>query len=426
MDGISNFMNNKKQWTEAEDQFLLVNRNSRSCRDLADELKRTEKAVSTRLWTLGRKNPKNQSASPGLVGESEPAAQYWKRIATEAQRKLASRLHDSTAVEQLVEAAHELAPKAYSPPLTAPVVSKAGKPTPHSAVLVFSDCHIGQVVTKEQTLGLGNYSFEIFLRRLARLEHSIFSIVREHTAAPVSEIVIPMIGDLLHGNLAHAVEAGQTTTLFSQMYQAGHAIAQFLRNLSSLAPLRIYSACGNHTRMPNQAKMPVQNRFSNFDMVLMAYLEALLRDCSRIQFTLNEQPFATFEVAGHQFFAGHGDSLKGGDAILGIPNHALGRNLSNVAQNYAAIGRKFPNYFIFGHFHKPISLPHASGEIIINGGWPGVDNYAVMSAFNSSRPSQSFFLVHPRMGKSASYQIKLDLGDNTPHSYQLPNKFPCQ
>lgn len=288
---------------------------------------------------------------------------------------------------------------------------------------MFSDTHIGQHVTPDQTLGLGNYSFEIFLRRLARLERSVTSILQDHTTTPVPEIVVAMIGDMLHGNLAHAVEAGQANTLFTQFFNGGHAIAQFLRNLSKLAPIRVETAVGNHTRMPNQHKMPTENRYSNFDHVLYAYVQALLRDCPRITMNLTKQPFALFDVAGHGFFAGHGDHLKGGDAILGIPNHALGRNLSNTSQNFNAVGKKFPNYFLFGHLHRPITLPHANGEIMINGGFPGTDGYALMSAFNSSKPSQKFFLMHPKFGKSASYDIRIDFGDNEPHGYTLPEGF---
>jgi len=350
---------------------------------------------------------------------------YWKREAGEAARKLKTQARERTAIDLLVERAIELAPISYkpAPAFHAPIKIIEGKA--HSGVLMFSDMHIGQVISPGQTLGLGGYNFEIFLRRLRQLETAIFSIVRDHTPTKISEIVVAMIGDCIHGNLQHTVEAGQVNTLFTQFYSAGHAIAQFFRNLSVLAPVRIQTAVGNHPRWGTQRKMPTDNRYSNLDMFLYAYLQALLRDVPRIKFNLNEQPFSLFEVAGHGFFAGHGDHLKGGDRILGIPNHAVGRNLSNTAQNFAAAGMKFPNYFLFGHFHRPVTLPHASGEIIINGGWPGVDGFALMEAFNSSKPSQRFFLMHPKFGRAASYDIRLDFGDEIPHRYALPPEFQC-
>lgn len=381
---------------------------------IAKVLRRSQRAVDTKIYE--RRRAEKEAA--GTDRED-----FWKRQAEEAQRKLRSNSHESTAVDVLVEKILEVAPKTYQPAPYVPVKRTKAHGSAQSAVLMFSDTHIGQVIKPDQTLGLGGYNFELFLRRLNRLEKSVFSIINDHTTTAVPEIVIAMIGDMIHGNLAHAVEAGQVNTLFDQFYSAGHAIAQFFRKLSTIAPLRIETAVGNHPRWGTQRKMPTDNRYSNLDQFLYAYVEALLRDIPTIKFNITKQPFALFEVQGYRFYAGHGDHMRGGDKILGVPNHAIGRNLSTTAQTFSAAGKALPNYFLFGHFHRPITLPHASGSVMINGGFPGLDGFGLMEAFNSSRPLQRFFLVHPKFGKSASYEIVLDNGDNTPHDFQIPSSF---
>lgn len=413
----------KTNW--APQQLALLNQNLNSDpRTLARKLNRDPEEVRKKLWHLNAKNRRNVAAA---TEAEEPLVDFWKRTAEQAQRDLREAKRDTVAIEVLVNRAEALAPKTYQPPkIEIARWPQSKKSAPQSAVLVFSDTHIGQVVKADQTLGLGNYNFEIFLRRLARLERSVISILQDHTTVRVPELVIAMLGDMIHGNLSHAVEAGQVNTLFTQFYSAGHAIAQFFRNLSVVVPLRIKTVVGNHPRWATQKKMPTENRFSNLDQFLYAYVQALLRDIPRIQFELSPQPFSLFEVQGHVFYAGHGDHLKGGDRILGIPNHALGRNLSNTSQLFASAQKRFPNYFLFGHFHRPITLPHASGEIIINGGFPGLDGFGLMEAFNSSHPSQKFFLVHPKFGRSACYDLRLDLGDAEKHGYKLPTEFPCQ
>jgi len=352
---------------------------------------------------------------------------YWKRQALERGRALAEALVSRTAVDVLCSRVLELAPKTYAPPpfKTLKIDRKKTAGRPQSAVLLFSDAHIGQEVKSKQTLGMGGYNFDIFLRRLRRLEVSVMSIIRDHTTVQVPEIVVPILGDMLHGALNHGAEAGQVNTMLAQFYSGGHAIAQFLRNISALAPLRIYGCVGNHPRWQNQHKMPTQNRNSNFDQLLYLYIQALTRDIPQIAWHLDDQPFATFHVQGFQFYCGHGENLRGGDKMLGIPNHAMGRMVSTTTQLFTRAGRSIPAYYCVGHLHRPISLPHANGDVLVNGAFPGIDGYSLDGYFNSSRPMQRFFFMHPEFGRTAEYPIQLDLGDVTSHGYELPDEFPC-
>lgn len=369
--------------------------------------------------------PKDQKAQ----SEPDDRTEYWRKRAAVAEKALEKAEESQTALEVLCEHVLEMAPKSYSP---APAIIKdcsMGRvlhSSPQSAMLAFSDTHIGAVVKPDQTLGMGNYNFEIFLRRLNRLEKSVQSIVRDHTTTPISELVIPILGDMLDGALTHSAESGQPNTILSQFYAGGHAIAQFLRNLSELAPMRIYGCVGNHPRWQGQHKMPCKNRNSNFDQLLYLYVEALTRDIPRIKWNLNWQPFALFDVQGFTFYAGHGENLRGGDKALGVPSHAMGRMVSTTSQLLTRAGQNAPHYYLMGHLHRGMSLPHSRGEIIVNGAFPGIDNFALNEYFNSSHPSQKFWLMHKKFGRSATYDLRLDLGDDTPHGYQLPNAFPCQ
>lgn len=385
---------------------------------MAKRLGVTPGAVGGKLWLEGKK----KAAEP----EETNREAYWRKKAEEAERKLANRDVEATATEILVERIMEIAPTSYSPAPKVIVPERNPGGSPHSVVLMLSDTHVGQCVDPDQTLGLGNYSFDVFLRRLQRLEDATRSILNDHTTTPIREIVVAMIGDMMHGNLNHAAEAGQLNTAFNQFYSAGHAIAQFLRNISTLAPIRVVTAVGNHTRWGTQRKMPTDNRYSNLDQFLYAYLQALVRDIPSIDFKLDKQPFALFEVENHVFYAGHGDHLRGGDYILGVPNHAIGRNLSSTVQNFSAANMKVPHYYLVGHLHKPITLSHTHGEFIVNGGFPGMDGYGLMEGFKGIRPSQRLFLMHPKFGKSASYNIRLDFGDKVPHRYTLPGEFTCK
>lgn len=336
-------------------------------------------------------------------------------------------VEETSVVQALVAEALEAAPKSYT---SAPAIHSraAGRGSPQSAVLMFSDTHIGQTITPEQTLGFGGYNFPIFLAQLKHMEGSVLSIVENHQRVPTDELVVAMLGDMLHGALLHGAEAAQRNTLFTQFYAGGHAIAQFLRNVARAFPVvRIQTVVGNHPRWQNQHKMPTTNRYSNLDLFLYSFIQALTKDIKNIHWDLNQQPFSIFDVKGWVFHASHGDHLRGGDKMLGIPNHAFGRQTSTTTQLFVKHGQRCPNYYLTGHLHRGITLPHALGSILVNGGFPGLDGYALNENFNPVDPSQRFFFVHPKYGKTAEYELSLKFAKVTEKApYDIPAGFPCE
>lgn len=354
---------------------------------------------------------------------------YWKDQFSQLSKKYNEVLDKQNAVERLVEEAHALAPKSYhsAPPASRPPNREHGKP--QSAVLMLSDQHIGAVVKPGQTLTFGEYDFPMFLARQKYLEESVISIVGNHINTEVPELVIAMLGDALDGALQHSAECGQSSPMFNQCYSGAHATAQLLRNLAPHFPkIRVYSCVGNHPRYQNQHKMPTKNRYSNFDQFFYAMVRMLVRDISTITWDLNTQPYQVFDVNGFSFFAGHGDSLRGGDKALGIPAHAVGRTVSTTSQMFTKFGKAAPNYYLFGHLHRNISLPHATGDVIINGGFPGIDGFGLSEMFTPADPMQRFFLVHPQYGKTAAWDISLKFArpDSKNPAYDVPVNFEVE
>jgi hypothetical protein len=167
-----------------------------------------------------------------------------------------------------------------------------------------------------------------------------------------------------------------------------------------------------NSRWGDQKKMPTVNRYSNFDTLVYEMTRALLRDIKNVDWQIDEQPFAYYKVYDYAFLAVHGDHLRGGDKALGIPSHAIGREISFNAQVFPGshLGQT-PNYYVSGHLHRPMELPHANGDVLYNGGFPGVDNYSFNSKLVPSAPSQKLFLIHPKNGRSATWNLSISRGD---------------
>lgn len=432
---------NNTPWTHEENDLALDQ--GKTNQQVADLTGHSLKSVRSKRERLRRKmrtgcvgfnGPKGASGEPGQRPEPSHEADkkkadnaYWQSQYGTLQREYDKSIKQNVLVDRLIADIKSVAPISYS---AAPTMFRGGgntKQTPESAVLLFSDTHIGKVVRKEQTLNMAEYNFPTFLARLKFLETRVLSILEGHTTAPIGELVIPMIGDMLDGALSHGSEAGQRNTLFTQFYAGGHAIAQFLRNLAAHVPLiRIYTCVGNHPRWGTQKKMPTENRYSNGDQFLYAFIQALTLDIPNIEWNIDEQPFAVFKVQGWTFFASHGDNLKGGDAAFGIPMHSMSRQLNSTTQLFHKHGAEVPQYFVLGHFHRPIQLPTGLGDFTVNGGFPGLDGYALTGNFNPVDPAQVFFRVHPKYGKIAEYKLQLKFAKLGEPTYDLPTKFPCE
>ncbi len=355
-------------------------------------------------------------------------SEHWQKRFNILAGKYRKALAANSVVNQLVAEIKAVAPTSYDPAPAIVTTRGDNHGTPQSAFLLLSDTHVGKVVEPSQTLGFGGYNFDIFVRRLKYLEESVISIRENHTTTHIEELVVAILGDMLDGALNHGVEAGQRSPLFNQYYGAAHAIAQFLRNLAAHFPvIRIKTVVGNHTRWQNQRKMPTENRFSNLDQFLYALVQALVADIQNIKFQLDTQPFNVFKVQGFTFHAAHGDHLRGGDQGLGIPSRAVARELSAKAQLYMKHGKQAPHYYVTGHLHREIVLPHTLGDYTVNGGFPGVDNYGLSENFSAVDPSQRFFFVHPKYGKTAEYGLSLKHADALDlKPYTIPEGFACE
>lgn len=413
------------KWTKQELSFIRDV--SRSSADVARLIERSAAAVRGKRQRMGIVEVADGRTEPvkpiTTLAEdvTRSKSDYWKGQHDTLRSKYETLLKNNTATSQLVEMAASLAPLAYDAAPAIPIVrAKTGKA--QSALLMLTDTHVGAEVKPSQTLGFGGYNFDIFLRRLKFLEAGVESILTDHVSTDVPELVICLGGDMIHGALGHGVEAGQVNTLFQQFYGASHALAQFLRSISRFVPkVRIYAAVGNHPRWSNQHKMPTDNRYSNLDMFLYAHIQALTRELGNVEWNLNTQPFALFDVQNFKFHLSHGDHLRGGDKALGIPNHAVARMVSATSQMFGKDNLPSPHYYLTGHLHRSIVLPHTRGSVIVNGGFPGLDGYGLMSGFSAVDPSQTLFFVHPVYGKTATFDIQLKFAPtNGPAPYEIP------
>lgn len=345
-----------------------------------------------------------EKAAPAQVTEA-----YWRKEYFAMKAKHDQLLHADVSLARICEAVKEGNPKAYD---TAPYVGITrdnSDTSPQTAVLLVSDTHVGKHAYADQTLGFGHYDIPTYLDRLQLLEDTVISILTSHVSCVVPELHVLMLGDMVDGNLQHGSELDQLHSLQEQWNVAAHSLAQMLRNLKRYFPRVIVTpVVGNHGRWASQRRVPTKFKNSSLDGVVYDLCAALTADIPGLTWNIDQDPSKIVDINGSIFFISHGDNLQGGDRALGIPSHAIARQVTSLSQNLVREGRPVPHYYCFGHFHREMTLPHPNGKIFVNGGFPGSDEFAMTQNFPGAPPEQKLLLIHPKYRMTANWPIYLE------------------
>lgn len=288
-----------RSWSNEEKENLLAWRQENlPTWEIAERLNRTDQAVRLKLLTLGLSsaNPAavrqshNTPAAPELCAppcEPSPApapaepplvrsvvetsmeedlqqgkAALLIEEARASKRKYEQVLKQSALEDRILGAFVERIVR-FDVRCTPPPPKVFRDTDAESAVLLISDTHIGQIVSTEQTGGFGDYDVRRFLERLFFVEQSVREEINGERGRPADELVVFLLGDILHGALDHGAEREESLLLADQFIVAISALHQFLLRLAALPPrLRIYTVVGNHGRWPGQKRVPTVNRYS--------------------------------------------------------------------------------------------------------------------------------------------------------------------
>ena len=426
---------NAKSWTN--DEIILLKKlaaEGLTRLEIAEKLNRSSDSVLTKATRMGIKLPRGPYATEPpkkvtMKGEIENAKLLLEKDRVKSLEKVNKQLAKQAAeTERLADVYKDsLAGMQIRFPDVSKISSKrhhlaTGTKTPEVGVLVLSDLHIGKTVIPDETNGYGRYNMLQALRKAEYLLHKVI-LLRQQGFVRINKLFVLLLGDLIEGQLDHAEELPGREYLVDQINLATLLLAQMLGGLASHFEVSVHGLGGNHARYPNQKKPPTTGRRSNYDTVVLNNLASTFwavngglippgsgprKNIFPITFDIARAQDLVVNINRHCFCLSHGDELKGGDKALGVPAHAIGRKISSWAQRRAAFHQTPISYFVVGDKHRQMALPTAGGSFMINGAWPGVDPYSLAGSFSPNRPSQLFFGVHPKFGKSWDYTIYLD------------------
>ena len=278
-----------------------------------------------------------------------------------------------------------------------------GKGRPGIPVAMWSDWHWGEVVVPAQINGVNEFNMEIAHRRARGLVEKTIHLLRNHIVNPeYPGIVINLGGDMLSGDIHDELTETNDMPMMPCLLNLFGVLNWAIRTMADEFG-HVFLPCvpGNHGR--NTRKPVAKNRnATNFDWLLYQLLAKSFESDGRVQFFIPDGPDALYEVAGHRFLLTHGDSMRGGDGLIGHFGPVLRGQKKKLSRN-ANIGLEFDT-MIHGHFHTYFP----TSKIIGNGSLKGLDEYAYQGNFSYEPPIQALWITHPEHGVTIHIPVYLE------------------
>jgi len=282
-------------------------------------------------------------------------------------------------------------------------------------VIVISDVHVGSWVNTDATGGLGEYSYEVFVRRLDRLITAVFSILK-YMPHHVPRIHVVFAGDIVDGARIFRGHARQTDLIVAK--QVTHAYERFAHLIAVLAGIEgvevvVSSVPGNHGRIGDKGELAPND---NFDWLLAWFLRERfdLMNVQNVRFNIPETWWMLLKVRETSFHVSHGDGFRG---WAGIPFYGALRYKQKLREllreTFAKSGDGEPPDFdalITGHFHELAYF----GGIYMNGTFVGGSEYSLKDLQVGGPPYQLMLGVHDTIGVAWSRKLVLADPKNKP------------
>lgn len=336
-----------------------------------------------------------------LTGLQDEVAALRKQLKAEQRADL-----DTEAVRILLGriAAGPTAP----PTWTIEPGAKRGRGTPEVPVAVWSDWHMGEVVSLAETGGKNAFDPAIGEARVRRLVAATISLAQKHGPGDYPGIVVNLLGDFVSGGLHPELAKTDAEEVLPTVLRCVDLLIWGLRQIAdAFGQVYVPCASGNHGRATQKPEFK-RYIFKNYDWLIYQLVARAFEGDRRLHFDIPDTNEVHYRVFGQRYLAMHGDMLgvKGGDGIIGSLG-PIARGETKVGKQAAALGLDY-DVLVIGHWHQMIWLP----RVIVAGTLKGWDEYA-RSALRAppAAPSQPLWFVHPRRGITSRWEIKLEEPD---------------
>jgi len=340
---------------------------------------------------------------------------YYKKLYLQATK-------DSSSQEAIVDAIYSYTPTFAAVPVIPPPPHEVAGGQPQTMVAVLTDIHVGERVALNQMSGLNTYDLDIFNRRLSGWTQQVYNLAMyRRNICDVNELVIPMLGDMVSGDIHEELSRSNIDNCMMQMLSAAHLIAQALMYLAPhFENIRVPCVVGNHGRMTR--KPPMKDKYMDWDYLTYQWIAAFCKNQPNINFTIPKVFAQIIEVCNRKILLFHGDSISGGGnsqsihkmvgAMRGVTQFRQALEAA-VIEHDGSLSDTFTDVML-GHFHRVDMYDIGTGSAWICGTMKGGDEFSLNRMHSVSAPKQVITYWHPVYGNVGTETVYLHRYDEVP------------
>ena len=311
------------------------------------------------------------------------------------------------ALDQITELNKELGQFQQIAKLSSVIIPKKWKVTKQSrkevvAVTLSSDWHIDEEVISAEIGGVNEYNAEIGEKRIKTYFNVVLRLLNMcRTESTIKRLIIGTLGDAISGWIHEEFLQANTMTPPEAILKAFELYCSgfdFLLKEGNLEEIDVICCCGNHSRITKKNEVKRGHKKSwewlMYELLVKWYA---MKGETRIKFKVPEGYFNWINVFGMDIRFHHGNRIRYGGGVGGI---SIPLRKAIAQWNKA----RHADIDCLGHWHTR----ETSSSYVTNGSVVGYSEFAEFIKADFAPPSQAFFIIHPKYGKTAEFPITLE------------------
>lgn len=336
-----------------------------------------------------KKNPK--TPVKGVVRDLE--IHRLKSTKADTDKKYKELLSQIDVLNAKIEAFETIAPTS-----THLIKPKVGQGKGEGTVVVLaSDWHVEETVDSDMVSGKNEYNLSIAKKRINEFfqaTHRLTEICGRDIQ--INNMVLALLGDFISGDIhEEMLETCSLTPVEAVMWVKNELASgiKFLLENNPTMQFTIPCHSGNHARTTKDRRHATEAGHS-LEYIMYHYLAEHFANEKRVKFLIPRGYHSFVQVYDMtiRFHHGHNIRYAGG---VGGPTIAVNKAIAQWNKT------RWADLDCFGHLHTRFD----GGNFIMNGSNIGFNAYAVSIKASFEKPSQQFFLVDSKRGRTCLWNI---------------------